>query len=117
MHLHLITIINTLVSYQVRYKLLQAGQYGAPQSRRRVIFLGAKRGIKIPTHPVPIYAFQKGMNRTGLPTGGHLLPVSRSRIPGDFHQCAPLRAITVNDATNDLVSYLAKNLRLVLIYG
>lgn len=89
--------------YQVRYKLLQAGQYGAPQGRRRVIFWGAKRGLQIPNFPVPVYAFPKGVHRCTLPTGGFLLPMSRSLVPGDNHQCAPLKAITVNDAIGDLV--------------
>ena len=30
-------------------------------------------------------------------------PVTRSLIPGDYHQCAPLKAITVNEAIGDLV--------------
>ncbi|KAG5636823.1 hypothetical protein H0H81_006739 [Sphagnurus paluster] len=96
-------IMRTLIAlgYQVRFKVLQAGQYGAPQSRRRVIFWGAKRGFPIPDYPVPIYAFDKGMNSSNLPTA-RILPVSRSRDPDDPHQCAPLRAITVNDAISDL---------------
>ncbi|RDB21087.1 DNA (cytosine-5)-methyltransferase 1A [Hypsizygus marmoreus] len=100
-------IMRSLISlgYQVRFRILQAGQYGAPQSRRRVIFWGAKRGITLPSHPVPMYAYPKGMNRSKLPTGGHLLPVSRSRIPGDPHQCAPLRPITINDAISDLLPF------------
>ncbi|KAG6814585.1 hypothetical protein H0H92_000114 [Tricholoma furcatifolium] len=87
--------------YQVRIKVLQAGQYGAPQSRRRVIFWGAKRGVTLPAHPVPVYAFERGMNRSTLPTTV-LEPVSRSRDPGVVHQCAPLRAVSVKDTVGDL---------------
>ncbi|KAF8077759.1 C5-DNA-methyltransferase [Lyophyllum atratum] len=97
-------IMRSLIAlgYQVRCKLLQAGQYGAPQSRRRVIFWGAKRGIPIPDFPVPVYAVPKGMHRTKLPTGDYMYPVSRSLDPGNYHQCAPLRPITVDDAIGDL---------------
>ncbi|GLB34766.1 putative cytosine specific DNA methyltransferase replication foci [Lyophyllum shimeji] len=102
-------IMRSLIAlgYQVRFKLLQAAQYGAPQSRRRVIFWGAKRGLSIPDFPVPIYASPKGGHRTKLPTGNFIRPVSRSLDPDDdeYHQCAPLRAITVDDAINDLVPF------------
>ncbi|KAF5380878.1 hypothetical protein D9615_004125 [Tricholomella constricta] len=89
------------LGYQVRCKLLQAGQYGAPQGRRRVIFWGAKRGNPIPGFPIPVYAFPRKMNRSTLPTG-YLHPVSRSLDPEVNHQCAPLPAITVDDAIGDL---------------
>ncbi|KAG6851305.1 hypothetical protein H0H93_011741 [Arthromyces matolae] len=94
-------IMRTLIAlgYQVRFKILQAGLYGAPQSRRRVIFLGAKRGITLPDFPLPTYAFEKGMNRSHLPTGT-LEPVSRGKNIN--HQCAPLQPVTVNDAVGDL---------------
>lgn len=94
-------------SYQVRYKLLQAGQYGAPQSRRRVIFWGAKRGIIVPDFPVPVYAFPVSANQVTLPTGaGKLCPPTRSKDPKNFHVWAPLRPRTVDDAIGDLVLYL-----------
>lgn len=32
-------------------KVLQAADYGAPQSRRRVILLGARKGVKLPAYP------------------------------------------------------------------
>jgi DNA (cytosine-5)-methyltransferase 1 len=92
-----------ILSYQVRHKVLQAGHYGAPQGRGRVIFWGAKRGLKIPQFPVPVYAFPKGMHRISLPTGGFMQPLTRSLVPGDYHQCAPLKPITVNEAVEDLV--------------
>ncbi|KNZ78480.1 DNA (cytosine-5)-methyltransferase 1B [Termitomyces sp. J132] len=96
-------IKRTLIAlgYQVRCKVLQATQYGAPQSRRRVIFWGAKRGLTIPDYPVPMYASAKGMNRSTLPTG-MLEPMSRSRDSEFMHHCAPLRAVSVDDAISDL---------------
>ncbi|KAG6859964.1 hypothetical protein C0993_003275 [Termitomyces sp. T159_Od127] len=98
-------IKRTLIAlgYQVRCKALQATQYGAPQSRRRVIFWGAKRGLTIPDYPAPTCAFERGMNRSTLPTG-ILDPATRSRDPELVHHCAPLEAVSVSDAIGDLVS-------------
>lgn len=97
------------LGYQVRHKVLQAGQYGAPQGRGRVIFWGAKRGLKIPQFPVPVYAFPRGMHRISLPTGGFMEPMTRSLIPGNYHQCAPFKPITVNEAIGDLPAFDWKN--------
>jgi DNA (cytosine-5)-methyltransferase 1 len=92
-----------LFRYQVRFKLLQAAQYGVPQSRRRVIFWGAKRGLALPNFPVPVHAYPQGMNRVSLPTGKILSPPTRCKEPDGFHSYAPLPAITVNTALGDLV--------------
>lgn len=101
--LQLSTHTNHLLNrYQVRYKLLQAGQYGAPQGRQRVIFWGAKRGLSMPDFPVPVYAYPKGARRSTLTSGDFLEPMSRS-LSGGSHQWAPFKAITVNDAISDLV--------------
>lgn len=89
--------------YQVRYRLLQAGEYGAPQSRRRVIIWGARRGVPLPQFPVPVYAFPQRPYNVSLPTGGKLCPPTRSKAPGEYHSFAPLRPRTVDDAIGDLV--------------
>ncbi|KAJ3515085.1 hypothetical protein NLJ89_g1982 [Agrocybe chaxingu] len=100
-------VMRTLISlgYQVRFRLLQAGQYGVPQSRRRVIFWGAKRGLPMPKFPVPVYAFPKGNTRITLPTGKMMDPPTRSRDPDEFHHLAPLQPITVLDAISDLPQF------------
>lgn len=67
-----------------------------------MIFWGAKRGVPLPQFPVPMYAFPAGAIRCTLPTGGKLPPPTRSKA-GDFHQFAPLRPVSVNDAIGDLV--------------
>jgi len=89
--------------YQVRYRLLQAGQYGAPQSRRRVIFWGAKKGVPLPEFPVPVYGFGIGNHSITLPSLTKLKPITRSKDIGNPHQFAPLRPRTVDDAIGDLV--------------
>ncbi|KAF9473771.1 S-adenosyl-L-methionine-dependent methyltransferase [Pholiota conissans] len=93
------------LGYQVCFKLLQAAQYGVPQSRRRVIFWGAKRGVPLPGFPIPMYAYVKGMHRVNLPTGDILEPPTRSKNPDVFHQYAPLQPITVNAAIGDLPKF------------
>ncbi|KJA27122.1 hypothetical protein HYPSUDRAFT_212781 [Hypholoma sublateritium FD-334 SS-4] len=101
-------VVRTLIAlgYQVRFKVLQAAQYGVPQSRRRVIFWGAKRGLPLPDFPVPVYAHEKGMHRVSLPTGkGQLDPPTRSRDLDNPHQYAPLRPITVDASIGDLPKF------------
>jgi DNA (cytosine-5)-methyltransferase 1 len=93
------------LGYQVRWKVLQAGQYGAPQNRERVIFWACKRGLVLPKHPVPLYAWKKGAISPLLPTGAKLPPPTRSLIPGVGHQYAPLMPITVKVAIGDLVCF------------
>ncbi|OBZ65761.1 Acetolactate synthase, mitochondrial [Grifola frondosa] len=97
----------TCLGYQVHFRVLQAGQYGAPQSRRRVIFWGARRDVPLPDFPAPTHSFPKLMHSFNLPTGDILYPVSRTKTYGsqnkdDHHQCAPLPFITVHDAIGDL---------------
>ncbi|KAG7092771.1 hypothetical protein E1B28_009094 [Marasmius oreades] len=103
-------IVRVLIAlgYQVRFKILEAGQYGAPQSRKRVIFWGAKRGLKLPDFPAPTHAFPKSAWMWKLPceTGRSLPPATRSRDPDVIengkYTYAPLKNVTVFDAINDL---------------
>lgn len=46
-------------------RVLQAADYGAPQSRRRVILLGARKGLALPSYPAPMYAPRT--SKGGLP--------------------------------------------------
>lgn len=41
--------------YKVRlpYRILNASHYGVPQDRRRLILLGARRGLRVPKYPIP----------------------------------------------------------------
>lgn len=41
--------------YKVRlpYRILNASHYGVPQDRRRLILLGARRGLRLPKYPAP----------------------------------------------------------------
>lgn len=83
---------------------MQAGQYGAPQGRKRVLFWGAKRGLPLPEFPVPTHGFSQKSFYHSLPTGEKLPPPSRSLDPDNLHQYAALHPVTINDAIGDLVS-------------
>ncbi|KAL0581108.1 hypothetical protein V5O48_000897 [Marasmius crinis-equi] len=92
------------LGYQVHFKVLQAGQYGSPQGRERIIFWGAKRGLKLPEFPIPTHAFPRSAvwklpcNKTRP-----LPPPTRSRDPDvTGYLYAPLRAVSVFDAIDDL---------------
>ncbi|KAJ7116840.1 S-adenosyl-L-methionine-dependent methyltransferase [Mycena crocata] len=44
--------------YQVRYALLQAGNYGAPQNRIRFFLVAARHGLPLPAMPQPTHDFE-----------------------------------------------------------
>ena len=45
------------MGYQCTFGVLQAGQYGVPQTRRRAIILAAAPGEKLPYYPEPTHCF------------------------------------------------------------
>ena len=97
--------------YQVHFRILDAGNYGAPQRRNRVIFLGARRDIPLPMFPIPTHIVPKDVYKRKLPTGDILYPVVRHQSfdtdQDDWHthiQFAPHLFVTVEDAISDLVS-------------
>lgn len=44
-----------IASYQVRYALLDAADYGAPQSRRRMIYMASQHGLALPNFLSPTH--------------------------------------------------------------
>ncbi|PSR77616.1 hypothetical protein PHLCEN_2v7806 [Hermanssonia centrifuga] len=107
-------ILSAMISlgYQIHFRLLNAGQYGAPQSRLRVIFLGAKRYLPLPMFPIPTHCTADDVYKRKLPTGDTLYPLVRFR-PYDADltnalvhlQYAPLLPVTVEDAISDLPKF------------
>lgn len=95
-------------SYQAHFKLLQGGQYGAPQSRLRVIFLGARRDLPLPDFPIPTHCTSNDVPKITLEHGASLWPVVRCIPEQDTRegwlQFAPLLRVSVEDAISDLVS-------------
>ncbi|TCD67280.1 hypothetical protein EIP91_000302 [Steccherinum ochraceum] len=101
-------ILRSLIGlgYQARFKLLQAGQYGSPQNRLRVIFWGARRELPLPKFPMPTHFFEPTHN-INLSDKCVLKPAARIFwIPGKdeayHHQCAPMPPVTAMDAISDL---------------
>ncbi|KAI4528179.1 S-adenosyl-L-methionine-dependent methyltransferase [Schizophyllum commune Loenen D] len=97
-------ILRTLIAlgYQASVRVLQAGQFGVPQARERVIFLGAKLGLPMPVHPVPTHAFPKVPNTANLADGTTLVPLSRAPNGEKGYIYAPLPPVTIEDAIGDL---------------
>ncbi|KAF5373890.1 hypothetical protein D9758_000794 [Tetrapyrgos nigripes] len=108
------------LGYQARFKILQAGQYGCPQSRQRIIFFGARRGLKLPEFPIPTHAFWKPAHNWNLPIDRSgkqkLYAASRSRDPHpqQGHACAPLKPVSVNQAVSDLRAFEWMNPHLII---
>ena len=53
------------LGYQFDFKVLQAAHYGVPQSRWRLIILGAKSELRKPTFPIPTHSAKITPNFSG----------------------------------------------------
>uniref|UniRef100_A0A915L4Y7 DNA (cytosine-5-)-methyltransferase n=1 Tax=Romanomermis culicivorax TaxID=13658 RepID=A0A915L4Y7_ROMCU len=90
------------MGYQVQFGVLQAGSYGVPQSRRRVIITAAAPSDKLPSYPLPTHCFQE----SGLSLS---VKVDDVLFQHKNHQLfvggsAPLEIVRVEDAFSDLPS-------------
>ncbi|KAJ3126613.1 hypothetical protein HK098_007368 [Nowakowskiella sp. JEL0407] len=96
-------IIRALLSmdYQVRFGILQAGQHGLPQSRRRFFVWGAKRPLTLPLLPQPTHCFNNNSALTISLPSVQLKNNTSLRTPGH----APHPPITVWDAISDLPGF------------
>ncbi|GLV37979.1 Lysine demethylase 2 [Carabus blaptoides fortunei] len=88
------------MGYQCTFGILQAGNYGVPQSRRRLIILAAAPGEVLPHYPEPMHVFNRRATQLKVmvdnckySTGSRWLNMG-----------APYRTITVRDAMSDLPS-------------
>ena len=111
-HLCLLSINFDILRYQAHFKVLQAGQYGSPQSRLRVIFWGARRNLPLPPFPIPTHCTPDDVDKYNLETGQRLWPAVRVRPSPETRnnllewlQFAPLLPVTVEDAISDLVCH------------
>jgi hypothetical protein len=83
-----------MTSYQVRIALLDAASYGAASYRKRVFFLGARKGVPLPTFPAPSHCNAKFQN----PGMSEAARDMFGRAPG----AAPFPTWTAGQATDDL---------------
>nr|XP_023027975.1 DNA (cytosine-5)-methyltransferase PliMCI-like [Leptinotarsa decemlineata] len=85
------------MGYQVTFGVLQAGHYGVPQTRRRLILMAAAPGFILPKYPEPIHVFnRRGCKLSFVVDGG------RYSNGCDWTESAPYRTICVRDAMSDL---------------
>ncbi|CAL5224063.1 g6688 [Coccomyxa viridis] len=83
------------MGYQVRFGVLNAGNFGVSQSRKRTFIWGVAPGSVLPEWPQPLHVFRSPQLTIKLPGGAEYTAVPQ-------RDGAPLRAITVRDAIGDL---------------
>ncbi|XP_072949109.1 DNA (cytosine-5)-methyltransferase PliMCI-like [Epargyreus clarus] len=85
------------MGYQCTFGILQAGNYGVPQTRRRLIILAAAPGYKLPLYPEPTHVFsRRACSLTTTIDGKRFV----TNIKWD--ESAPRRTCTISDAMSDL---------------
>ncbi|KAL4067750.1 hypothetical protein V8B97DRAFT_1915370 [Scleroderma yunnanense] len=92
------------IGYQSRFTVLQAAQFGVPQSRRRVIFWGARQDVVLPEWPLPTHCSPSNIFRVQLPFGS-MPPVIRNKNNDDGRdddRSAPRHFVTISEAIGDL---------------
>ncbi|KAJ8970400.1 hypothetical protein NQ317_001491 [Molorchus minor] len=85
------------MGYQVTFGILQAGHYGVPQTRRRLILMAAAPGYALPKYPEPLHVFNKRGTQLSFAVDG-----SRYHNGCYWTESAPYRTICVRDAMSDL---------------
>ncbi|KXZ43940.1 hypothetical protein GPECTOR_77g36 [Gonium pectorale] len=106
------------MGYQVRFGILNAGNFGVPQSRKRTFVWAAQPGEQLPDWPTPRHVFvssQLGVRLAGADecaaaAGGAAASGAAAAGGGDAFffaggpplPGAPLRTVTVRDAIYDL---------------
>ncbi|XP_078007936.1 DNA (cytosine-5)-methyltransferase 1-like [Phascolarctos cinereus] len=87
------------MGYQCTFGILQAGQYGIAQTRRRAFILAAAPGEKLPKFPEPLHVFTPRACQLAVVVDGKRFASNIKRL-----NSAPFRTITVFDTMSDLPS-------------
>ncbi|XP_072458541.1 DNA (cytosine-5)-methyltransferase 1-like [Notamacropus eugenii] len=87
------------MGYQCTFGVLQAGQYGIAQTRRRAIILAAAPGEKLPMFPEPLHVFAPRACQLSVVVDNKRFVSNIRRLSS-----APFRTITVHDTMSDLPS-------------
>lgn len=85
------------MGYQCTFGVLQAGNYGVPQTRRRAIILAAAPWEKLPLYPEPEHVFAPRACQLSV-----MVDDRKYLSNCKWSSSAPLRTITVRDAMSDL---------------
>ncbi|XP_003460912.3 DNA (cytosine-5)-methyltransferase 1 isoform X2 [Cavia porcellus] len=85
------------MGYQCTFGVLQAGQYGVAQTRRRAIILAAAPGEKLPLFPEPLHVFAPRACQLSVVVDDKKFVSNITRLGS-----APFRTITVRDTMSDL---------------
>ncbi|KAF7281042.1 DNA (cytosine-5)-methyltransferase 1-like [Rhynchophorus ferrugineus] len=85
------------MGYQVTWGVLQAGHYGVPQTRRRLILMAAAPGYTLPRYPEPQHVFNKRGTQLSFIVDDYKYTNGCRWI-----ESAPYRTICVRDAMADL---------------
>lgn len=89
------------MGYQCTFAVLQAGNYGLPQTRRRLFIIAAAPGYQLPYFPKPTNVFYGSPKNTECEVGGRFYS---SRFFKMVSNSAPFRNVTIRDAIYDLPS-------------
>ncbi|GBP47570.1 DNA (cytosine-5)-methyltransferase 1 [Eumeta japonica] len=85
------------MGYQCTFGILQAGNYGVPQTRRRLIILAAAPGFNLPLYPEPTHVFSRRACSLTATIDG-----KRYTTNIQWDESAPRRTCTIRDAMSDL---------------
>ncbi|XP_045146253.1 DNA (cytosine-5)-methyltransferase 1 isoform X3 [Echinops telfairi] len=85
------------MGYQCTFGVLQAGQYGVAQTRRRAIILAAAPGEKLPLFPEPLHVFAPRACQLSVVVDNRKYVSNITRLSS-----GPYRTITVRDTMSDL---------------
>lgn len=85
------------MGYQCTFGILQAGNYGVPQTRRRLIILAAAPGHQLPLYPEPTHVFSRRACSLTTTIDG-----KRFVTNINWDDSAPRRTCTIHDAMSDL---------------
>ncbi|XP_034290201.1 DNA (cytosine-5)-methyltransferase 1 [Pantherophis guttatus] len=85
------------MGYQCTFGVLQAGQYGVAQTRRRAIVLAAAPGEKLPLFPEPLHVFAPRACQLSVVVDDKKFVSNITRT-----YSGPFRTITVRDTMSDL---------------
>ena len=78
-------ILGSFKGYRVKYRVLKASDYGVPQDRKRIIFLGHREGQSEPPWPTPTHSGKK--TKTAGRAIANLSSVEPSEDGGGRYTC------------------------------